>query len=113
LLLTNKNPDLAAFVVWVPQLGAHQGNVADATRIVQDPRATQYWDPNDALGNAFSPVLGLGESAWDVYLLYKRGDTWPASGVPKPDYWMQQLGIANAPRLDGAVFAQHAATMLR
>ena len=113
MLLTNKSPDLAAFVVWVPQLGARQGNVADATRIVQDSRASQYWDPNDVLGNAFAPVLGLNEPAWDVYMLFKHGDVWRKSGVPKPDYWMQQLGVTNAPRLDGVVFAQHAAMMLR
>ena len=112
MLLKNDDPGLAAFVVWVPQLAAMQGNVADATRIVQDKRASHYWDPRDALGIAYGPALGLFEPAWDVYMLFRRGVTWPNVGVPKPDYWMQQLGVANAPRLDGTTFAQHAAALL-
>ena len=30
---------LRGFIVWVPKLGAQQHNVAEATRIIPDPRA--------------------------------------------------------------------------
>ena len=113
MLLKNPNPQLAAFVVWVPELGAQERNVAGATKLVPDSRATHYWDPGEVLGNAYSGVLPTPGPAWDVYLLFARGVLWPQSGVPKPNYWMQQLGgVTVAPRLDGAVFADHAAKLL-
>jgi hypothetical protein len=113
LLLKNQDPRLEAFVVWVPELGAQQGNVADATRLVPDPRASHYWDPKETLGDAYGRMLPTPGPAWDVYLLFGSGVQWPASGVPKPDFWMHQLnGVTAAPRLDGAAFATKAAGLL-
>lgn len=113
MLLKNQDPRLEAFVVWVPELGAQQGNVADATRLVPDPRASHYWDPKETLGVAYSRVLPTPGPAWDVYLLFGSGVQWPVSGVPKPDFWMHQLGgVTAAPRLDGAAFAAKAAGLL-
>jgi hypothetical protein len=114
LLLKNQDPRLQAFVVWVPELGAHENNVADATRLVPDARATHYWDPNETLGVAYGRLLPTPEAAWDVYLLFGSGVRWPESGVPKPDFWMHQLGgVTAAPRLDAAALAAKAAVLLR
>lgn len=112
MLLKNADPRLAAFVVWVPELGARQENVADATRLVPDRRASQYWDPAETVGTEYGKLLSIGEPAWDVYFLFRAGVLWD-NGVPRPDYWMQQLGgVTSAPRLDGATFASHAAGLL-
>lgn len=113
MLLPNPNPRLAAFVVWVPQLGATSGDVGYATKLVPDPRAQHFWDPSNRVGEELAFVLQTPGAAWDVYLLYGPDAVWPPGGVPKPIYWMQQLGgVTNAPRLDGRVFAAHAAALL-
>jgi hypothetical protein len=113
LLLKNQDPRLEAFVVWVPELGAHENNVADATRLVPDARASHYWDPTEALGTAYGRLLPTPGAAWDVYLLFGPSTTWPVSGVPNPSYWMQQLsGVSAAPRLNGETFAIQAQKLL-
>lgn len=113
MLLKNADPRLEAYVVWVPELGAHENNVADATRLVPDARASHYWDPNEVLGAAYGRLLPTPAAAWDVYMLFGPGTVWPASGAPKPDFWMQQLaGVTTAPRLDGVAFAAEAAKLL-
>jgi hypothetical protein len=113
LLLTNSDPRLQAFVVWVPELGATQSDVAGATRLVFDQRASHYWDPGETLGRAYRSVLPTPGRAWDVYLLFDSKKRWPSTGVPTPDYWMQQLGgVTVAPRLNGSVFATKAAALL-
>ena len=76
--------------------------------MVTDPRARQYWDEDDWLGDAYGRVLPTPGPAWDVYLLYGRGVTWEQADPPKPDYWMHQLsGVTIAPHLDADVFRQH------
>lgn len=100
--------------MWVPELGAHENNVADATRLVPDVRASHYRDPGEDVGIAYGQLLQTPGAAWDVYMLFGPGATWPASGVPRPNFWMQQLsGVTTAPRLDGGVFASHAAKLLQ
>lgn len=95
---------MAAFVVWVPQLGAHRRHVSGAAALVTDPRAEQYWDESDWLGDAYGRVLPTPGAAWDVYLLYGRGVRWKGVEPPKPDYWMHQLaGVTAAPHLDADI----------
>jgi hypothetical protein len=114
LLLSNPSRRLAAFVVWVPQLGATRDDVGYATKLVPDPRAQHFWDPTNRVGDDLAFVVQTPGAAWDVYLLYGPDAVWPASGGPKPVYWMQQLaGVTNAPRLDGGTFAEHAAALLK
>jgi hypothetical protein len=109
--LSSKN--LTGFAVWVPQLGAKVDNVADATTLLPDARVRQYWDGGDALGSAYGRVLPTPETAaWDVYLLYDRGITWTEKDPPKPTFWMHQLSVTTAPRLDIDVFADHARQLL-
>ncbi|MBC5826330.1 MAG: hypothetical protein GIW99_01340 [Candidatus Eremiobacteraeota bacterium] len=113
MLLKNQDPRLAAFVVWVPELGAQEHNVARGTKLVPDSRASQYWDPSEMVGTEYGRLLRTPGAAWDVYMLFGAQAVWPKSGVPKPGFWMQQLdGVTAAPRLDGGVFAARAAAML-
>jgi hypothetical protein len=114
LLLKNADPRLAAYVVWVPQLGARENDVPGATRLIADPRVTHYWDPNGAVGDAYGKLLLSGpRPAWDVYFLFGAGAFWPKTGVPRPTYWMQQLsGVSAAPHLDGDQFAREASKLL-
>lgn len=66
-----------------------------------DDRVSYYWDPNRAVGKSFKKTLGLWQTAWDVYCLYKPAALW-LDEAPNPDYWMHQLtmAMADGPRLD-------------
>ena len=101
-------------MVWVPQLGAQRRHVPSGAAVVTDPRAKQYWDAFGWLGDAYERVLGTPGSAWDVYLLYKRGVRWTGTLPPYPDYWMHQLGgVKKAPHLDPDVLRQHVDGLLQ
>ena len=114
MLRQNRDSHLAAYVVWVPELGARQEDVASGAALVPDDRARHFWDPSENLGKEYGHVLATApEPAWDVYMLFGKRVTWRAR-PPHPDFWMQQLGAAEgkAPRLDGATFAAQAARLL-
>jgi hypothetical protein len=50
-----------------------------------------YQAPDLALAEAFGSMLGVSEGpAWDVFLLYGRGDTWDEEGPPQPDLFMHR-----------------------
>jgi hypothetical protein len=104
---------LRGYIVWVPKLDGQERNVPEATHTVADPRAGHYWDGNGYLLHAYDRTLGLGQDAWDVYLLYGPETRWDSSDPPAPAYWMNQLGGANGPTLDSQTFADHARALLR
>jgi hypothetical protein len=103
---------LTAFVVWVPQLFGTQPDAVRASRLIDDPRAVHYWDGSDVTGIEFGRVLPTPSAAWDVYLLYPPGIRWNAQQPPKPAFWMQQLGIDNAPYLDASTLADRVRKLL-
>lgn len=104
---------LVGFAIWVPMLGGKAGNVPEAAALAPDPRVSHYWDQSNDLGIAFERLLPVASGpAWDVYLLYAPGITWSGSDPPKPSFWMHQLPISNAPRLDAAEFADQARGLL-
>lgn len=48
-----------------------------------------------------SSLSALGQAiAWDVYLAYGRGKDLGQ----EPDFWMHQLNVTHAPRLDAAMW---------
>ena len=106
--------DLAAFVVWDPELGAQTKNVPEGMALIPDRRASHYWDADEVIGRAYEHILPTPGPAWDVYLVFGRGVKWAGDSPPKPDYWMHQLGgVSNAPHLDPDVLRQHVQQLLR
>jgi hypothetical protein len=103
---------LTAFIVWVPQLFGTQPDAVRASRLIDDPRTLHYWDGSDVTGVEFGRVLPTPQAAWDVYLLYPTGIRWTGALPPKPTYWMQQLGLGNAPYLDASTLAGHIRALL-
>lgn len=101
MLAKDANPDLRAYVVWVPMLRGLERDVPRATTEVTDPRAQHYWDGDSLLVRAYRERLQLPEPAWDVFLLYDRGARWDGDTPPAPAYWMHQLGSKRRPRVDG------------
>jgi hypothetical protein len=105
--------DLAAFFVWVPELRARASDIGYGTALVTDARVRNYWDPDEALGKAYSEMLTIPTNpAWDVYFLYGKDARWTGLAPPQPAFWMHQLLVANAPRLDPGVFRQHVEQLL-
>ena len=86
-------------------------SVPKATKLLPDERVIHYWDSDKKLGAAFTPVLGLDETAWDVYLLYPPDAEWTEQ-PPKPIYWMHQLGVETAPTLNGETLAEEIKKLL-
>jgi hypothetical protein len=108
--IASKN--LTAFVVWVPQLFGTHDDAIRASRLIDDSRTIHYWDGSDVTGVDFERVLRTPGPAWDVYLLYAPGIRWTAALPPPPTFWMQQLGVQNAPYLDPSVLADRVRALL-
>jgi hypothetical protein len=106
------DPRLRGFIVWVPKLDGHENNVPEATHTVADPRAAHYWDTDGYLVHSYDQTLGLGQDAWDIYLLYGPDTRWDGDHPPAPQYWMTQLGGTDGPFLEAKTFADHARTLL-
>ena len=123
LLAAVPHPDLRLRYVWVPVLPPDNIDAARAAvEGLTEPRpdgrpsgrATHYWDGERQLANRLGESLGitaqqsLAGLAWDVYLAYERG----ASDLFRPSFWMHQLGVTHAPRLDTAAFRQRVEGLL-
>ncbi len=108
ILDQNPSPRLRAYVVWVPKKGAFERDVADATARARDPRVRHFWDGKKAVMTGLRAPLGIHEDPWDVHLVYGPGARWTgdAAHPPKPDYWMQSIGVAEAPVFDPGTFAE-------
>jgi hypothetical protein len=115
------HPDLRISFVWVPVLPADGAQTAEAAaRRFAAPRAAHYFDGERALARSLGEALGISAKeslgveggpglAWDVYLAYGRD----AAGIRRPAFWMHQLGVSQAPRLDPATFRRQVEALLR
>ncbi|MBI5838414.1 MAG: hypothetical protein HZB25_14350 [Candidatus Eisenbacteria bacterium] len=83
-------------------------DIRSASGRLLDPRVTHYWDSRRAMAKAFRRTLKLDQDAWDVYLIYGPRARWTDPDPPPPDYWMQMLGVPQAPVFDAAEFAARA-----
>ncbi len=121
LLAAVPHPDLRLRYVWAPVLPPDDWAAAEAAaERFAEPRAMHYWDGErklaqrlgESLAISARESLGAGSGsglAWDVYLAYERG----ASDPFRPAFWMHQLGVTHAPRLDTAAFRQQVEGLLR
>ena len=97
----------------MPKRGAEEADVPVATRLVPDDRATHLWDGSGASMRAFQRALGLGEEAWDVFMLYDANARWDGELPPRPTFWMHQLSSSLAPHLEPEEFAKQANALLQ
>jgi len=59
--------------------------------IFNDPRARQFWDPDQLSGKVVAESIGYkGRVAWDIYLFYAPGEEW-IQHPPEPAGWMHQI----------------------
>lgn len=85
--------DIRAGVVWIHMLPGDDVRTAEgASKILDDPRVTQFHDPQRRAGRAIASSLGwVDDVAWDVYLFYPERAEWRAL-PPSPLEWVHQLG---------------------
>lgn len=90
------DPGFRCLYVWVPILAADNEAAANYNEAAMKQRgARHYWDPSRRFERHMADALGL-DVAWDLYLLYPRGDP----SLEQPVFWMHQLETALAPRLE-------------
>lgn len=106
--------DVSVHVVWLPMLGSDNEAAAKrSSRMYQDSRVHQYYDPDRSAGWAYTNDVfpdmsekmqaalpadhvlrteggppGKG-AAWDIYMLYEPGIEW-TDAVPEPTSWVMQ-----------------------
>lgn len=105
--------DVRVYAVWVPILPSDvKITVPRATNRLPDERVTHFWDGGGELVTAYSRILELGDTpAWDVYFVFDRNAEWNGK-PPKPDYWMDKLGIRPEQQLDGEKLAAEVRRLL-
>lgn len=87
-----KDSAVIGLVAWIPMMDADDLEAAEQEAARLDvPGVEHVWDGEKLLGDAFSTILDLQCSAWDVYLLYAPGVTWSGELPPRPTFWMHQL----------------------
>jgi hypothetical protein len=83
-------------VVWIDRLPSDDEDAAGRARgLLDDPRVTHFYDPDQYAGHAWAGVLGLQDVAWDVYLLFDTRAAW-GDTAPAPREWFHQLGGGQA-----------------
>jgi hypothetical protein len=79
-------------VVWIDILPSDdEAAVTRAATLFDDPRVTQFHDPQRRAGEALAAGLLDAPPAWDVYLAYGPDAAWGAA-PPAPADWLHQLG---------------------
>lgn len=99
----NQGKTVPLYVLWVPRRGGQEKDVPNATRVISDASAHQFWDGNNLLGIQYRQVLGWRGNAWDVYMVYGPKAQWNDELPPVPDFFMHQTS-EKGPRLDSTIF---------
>lgn len=107
---------IRAYVIWLPALPSDTRQDATlASGEFSDSRVNYFWDPETIVADPFGKKLGLSGFAWDVYMLYDRGEKWKKETLSEPKFWMHQLmGAENlAPALDSVVLRWQTETLVK
>ena len=101
-VLKNVSDDrVRAYIIWLLMFPGDSRSWAQTrSNEFSDSRLSYYWDGGRTIGEEWRKVLGMDNTAWDVYLLYGSNVEWD-KGTPTPAFWMHQLGgVTKAPRLN-------------
>jgi hypothetical protein len=102
------DPRMVTFVVHVPTLGAHEGNVVPASRLITNRYTTHYWEETGIIGKLMQQVMGANKYVWDFWTIYGPTVVWSDERLmPAPTFYQHQLayGLPAEKRLDANVFA--------
>jgi hypothetical protein len=99
------------YVLWVPRSGGREKDVPDATRVIADASAHEFWDGDNLMGTQYKQVLGWRGNAWDIYMVYGPKARWNGDLPPVPDFFMHQTS-EKGPRLYAAEFGTRVKQLL-
>jgi hypothetical protein len=101
------DPRMVTFVIHVPTLGAREGNVAPASRLITNRYTTDYWEETGITGKLMQQVMGVDKYVWDFWAIYGPNVMWSDERLmPAPSFWQHQLGgLPPEKKLDANVFA--------
>jgi hypothetical protein len=101
------DPRMVTFVVHVPTMGAHEANVAPASRLITNRYTTHYWEETGITGKLMEQVMGVHKYVWDFWAIYAPNVRWSDEHLmPAPSFWQHQLdGLPPEKKLDANVFA--------
>lgn len=101
------DPLIVTFVIHVPTLGAHEANVAPASRLITNRYTTHYWEETGITGRLMQQAMGVDKYVWDFWAIYAPNVRWSDERLmPAPSFWQHQLGgLPPEKRLDASVFA--------
>jgi hypothetical protein len=104
------DPRVVTFVIHVPTLGAREGNVAPASRLISNRYTTHYWEESGITGKLMQQVMGVDKYVWDFWAIYGPNVAWSDERLmPAPSFWQHQLdGLPAEKKLDANVFASKA-----
>lgn len=82
VLEANRSAPLKVYVVWFNMLPGDDRARLD-TRVLSDPRATNYWDEQKVVGTWYSQQVTRSRgTTWDAFFLYGPQARW--TDVPGP-----------------------------
>lgn len=114
MLATLDSPNLAAYIIWVPRNGAREHHVEPALELVNDERATQYWDAHAAILEPYDEMFRLTGPCAGVFMVFNAGAAWQDS-APVPFYaedaHARELN-RELPQWDAERFSQKVAELL-
>jgi hypothetical protein len=98
---------MVTFVIHVPTLGAREGNVLPASRLITNRYTTHYWEETGITGKLMQQVIGHDKYVWDFWAIYAPNVLWSDERLmPAPSFWQHQLdGLPPEKKLDANVFA--------
>lgn len=105
--------NLSVFVISSTQLGAREKDTRNAIKLMSGSRVRHYWDGDQRVGLAIQALIhGMDDPAWDFWMLFAPGVSWPKEETPMPDWWehnLWALGVTHPERrLDADRFARKA-----
>jgi hypothetical protein len=82
LLQKHPSSSVRVYVVWFNMLAGDSRDLVDR-RVLNDPRVTNFYDPNRVVGSWFAEHSDQGGGIiWDAYFLYGPDASWSAEPGP-------------------------------
>jgi hypothetical protein len=108
---------LEIYVVRGPKNGAQANHVDRVTNLVDDSRATQYWDEHAAVAGPYDKLFDLAGPCAGVFALYGPDAKWDTANPPEPLVWQDahadQRGREDNPPLDAEAMADRVRALLK
>ena len=100
-----KDKNISVIIVWTNMLKADdQRSAFKAASLFKDPNVTQFFDPENKLGDLVAQRLNpKGTKAWDIYMFFDQEAEWGKT-LARPFEYAHQLSSSVHPWVDGSKY---------